>query len=297
MDLFLRILAIITPVLLIVLIGYVYARYRRPDLEAMNTLNIDLLAPLLIFSGLTAKNFDLLANRWLLLGGFCVIWGSGLVALIVARWRKWDTRTFLPPVMFGNTVNMGVPLAVLALGSEAFSPAIALFIMTFLIQFTIGAWLVDRGVAWVEMLRNPMIIAALLGIAFNLGGVVLPDWLAMPLRLLGDAAIPLMLFALGARMLDLNLSGWRIGLVGAALRPLSGLLVAAIFIMLVPLSHADKAQLLIYGSLPPAVINFIVAERYRQEPEKVASIVLLGNIASLVFVPIGLAFALTDVLS
>jgi predicted permease len=40
--------------------------------------------------------------------------------------------------------------------------------------------------------------------------------------------------------------------------------------------------------LPPAVFCFMVAERYRQEPDKVASIVLLGNLAALAFVPVGL---------
>jgi len=40
------------------------------------------------------------------------------------------------------------------------------------------------------------------------------------------------------------------------------------------------------------VLNYVVAERYRQEPEKVASIVLLGNIAALLFIPIALALVL-----
>ena len=46
------------------------------------------------------------------------------------------------------------------------------------------------------------------------------------------------------------------------------------------------------GSLPPAVLNFMVAEQLRQEPAKVASIVLIGNVMSVIFVPIGLALAI-----
>jgi predicted permease len=48
----------------------------------------------------------------------------------------------------------------------------------------------------------------------------------------------------------------------------------------------------LFASLPPAVFCFMVAEQYQQEPEKVASIVLLGNLAALVFVPAGLWFGL-----
>jgi hypothetical protein len=57
----------------------------------------------------------------------------------------------------------------------------------------------------------------------------------------------------------------------------------------------DKSQqglLILFGCLPPAVLNFMVAEQYKQEPGKVASIVLIGNVLSVLFVPLGLALAL-----
>ena len=44
----------------------------------------------------------------------------------------------------------------------------------------------------------------------------------------------------------------------------------------------------LFAALPPAVFCFMIAEQYRQEPDKVASIVLLGNLVSLAFVPLGL---------
>ncbi len=44
--------------------------------------------------------------------------------------------------------------------------------------------------------------------------------------------------------------------------------------------------------LPPAVLNFMFAERYHQEPDKVASMVLIGNLAALVFLPAALALTL-----
>ncbi|MDN3577632.1 AEC family transporter [Chitinimonas viridis] len=288
----LRILAIITPVLLIVLVGYLYARRHKPDLAAMNTLTIELLAPLLVFSGLTSRDFDLLANRWLLLGGALVVFGSGGLAWLVARWRRWDVRTFVPPMMFGNTANMGLPLAVLAFGPAALPPAVALFVMTNMLHFTVGTRMVNPGASLGAMLRSPMILASLAGIACNLAGMHLPEWLSLPIKLLGEAAIPLMLFALGARMLDISLAGWRVGIVGAALGPLAGLAVAWLAAQLLPLQGMAVSQLYVYAALPPAVMNFMIAERYQQEPDKVASIVLLGNVASLLFVPLGLALAL-----
>ena len=51
-------------------------------------------------------------------------------------------------------------------------------------------------------------------------------------------------------------------------------------------------MLLVFGALPPAVLNYVFAERYRQEPDKVASIVMVGNVASLLFISIALAIVL-----
>ncbi len=48
----------------------------------------------------------------------------------------------------------------------------------------------------------------------------------------------------------------------------------------------------IFGALPPAVLNYVFAERYRQEPGKVASMVMLGNLGALLFIPIALALTL-----
>ncbi len=51
-------------------------------------------------------------------------------------------------------------------------------------------------------------------------------------------------------------------------------------------------QLLLFAALPPAVLNYLIAERYDQEPEQVATLVLIGNLGSLVAVPVALYFIL-----
>ena len=54
----------------------------------------------------------------------------------------------------------------------------------------------------------------------------------------------------------------------------------------------ERALLLVFGALPPAVLNYMFAERYNQEPEKVASMVLLGNLMAVIFLPLALAIGL-----
>jgi predicted permease len=110
--------------------------------------------------------------------------------------------------------------------------------------------------------------------------------------MLGDVSIPLLLFSLGVRLADSRHGDLKLSIVGAITTPVAGLLVALPAIHLLGLEGRDAAMLTLFGTLPPAVLNYIFAEQYRQEPERVASIVLVGNTASMVIVPLTLAWVL-----
>ena len=56
----------------------------------------------------------------------------------------------------------------------------------------------------------------------------------------------------------------------------------------------QAGSLLLFGALPPAVMNFLFAERFNQQPKTVASIVLIGNLFAIITLPIALAFVLTN---
>ena len=297
MEVFQRILGIILPVFLMIAAGYGYTRLRgeivKNDLAAVNRLSVELLCPLLLFSALASKDFDLLANLPLIIAGALVALGSALLSWPLARLLGYDPRTFVPPMMYNNCGNMGLPLAVLAFGSTGLSEAVALFMACSLIYFTLGIRLLESGRqgprrATLRMFASPMMLAMMTGMLFAAFRVPLPDFLLQALRLLGEASIPLMLLSLGVRMTDVSFKSWRIGLVGAAVCPLAGLASAALLDLVIPLNAIQRGQLFLFASLPPAVFCFIIAEAYKQEPEKVAAIVMLGNLAALGFVPLGL---------
>ncbi len=297
MDVFHRIAGIILPVFLIIAAGYAYSRLRgevvKSDMAALNRISGEMLCPLLLFSALAAKEFDVVANLPLMLAGVLIALGSGVVAWAVARLLGYDPRTFVPPMIYNNCGNMGLPLAVLAFGPAGLSEAVAMFMACSLVYFTLGIRLMESGRAGprratLRMFANPMMLAMSAGMLFAVVRLTLPPIFMQALRMLGEASIPLMLLALGVRMADVNFRSWRIGLVGAAICPLAGLAVAAALDPLLPLSAMQRGQMYLFASLPPAVFCFIVAENYRQEPDKVAAIVLLGNAAALGFVPLGL---------
>jgi predicted permease len=73
--------------------------------------------------------------------------------------------------------------------------------------------------------------------------------------------------------------------MGALICPVSGLIIALLFLQVVALPTEQIPILLLFSALPPAVLNFLVAERFSQEPQKVASIVLIANFASIAVIP------------
>lgn len=290
--LIIRLFGIIFPVFAIVAVGYLYSRWRQPDMTAANHINMTVLLPALIFHVLSGKDFQLAEYGWLALGGITVVLGSGLLALLAAKAARLSLKTFVPPMMFTNSGNIGLPLAVFAFGEAALPAAVVLFLVENGLHFTLGTWLMDHRAPLRKVLLQPIVAATLIGIAFSLFRWDVPTPVRETVNLLGQASIPLLLFALGTRLTRIDFSEWRIGVLGAILCPLTGVVMVLLVRPFLELTPLQTSLLLVFGALPPAVLNYLVAEQYRQEPGKVASIVLIGNLAGFVSLPIALAFAL-----
>jgi predicted permease len=292
MDLSLRIAAILFPMFGLTGLGYWYGRRHAPDMLAANRLNMDIFVPALIFSGLSGRSYDLANYGTLALAMVLLILGTGAVAWLLARTTGQQPLTLALPLMFNNSVNLGVPLAVLAFGPDILPYTIVLFVVSTGLHFSLGIWLLDHKTKLSNVWRIPAVLAAIAG--FALAELGLPLWppLAVAIKMLGDISIPLALFALGVRMTEAGLSHWRDGLLGAVARPVAGMLIAWALARLLGLQGRQADLLLVYGALPPAVINYVFAERYRQEPDKMAAIVLVGNLASIITLPLVLAIVL-----
>jgi hypothetical protein len=290
--LIIRLFGIIFPVFAIVAVGYLYSRWRQPDMTAANQINMTILLPALIFHVLSGKDFQLAEYGWLALGGIAVVLGSGLLALLATKVARLSIKTFVPPMMFTNSGNIGLPLAVFAFGEAALPAAVVLFLVENGLHFTLGTWLMDHRAPLRKVLIQPIVAATLIGIAFSLFRWDVPTPVRETVNLLGQASIPLLLFALGTRLTRIDFSEWRIGVLGAILCPLTGVVMVLLVRPFLELTPLQTSLLLVFGALPPAVLNYLVAEQYRQEPGKVASIVLIGNLAGFISLPIALAFAL-----
>ncbi len=288
----LRIVAILFPIFAIVAAGYFYGRRHRPEMAVANRLNMDVFVPALVFAAMAGKSFDLAAYGPPALGALLLLLTCGLAAWPVSRLLGVPAKTFVPPMFFNNSGNIGLPLAVLAWGEAALPAAVILFMVENTLHFSLGARLLDPRARLLTLWRIPVVAAALAGLLVAV--LRIPIWspAVTAIRMLGDVSVPLLLFSLGVRMTDVRLGDWMVSLVGAIGRPLLGMAVAWGLVQVLGLQGQQAAMLIVFGALPPAVLNFLFAERYKQEPQRVASIVLVGNLAALVFLPLALALVL-----
>ncbi len=288
----LRIFEITFPIFSIVGVGLVYGYFFHPDMTLPNRINMDIFIPALLFSVLTdkAKEADLFGA--LGLGVSLIILLSGLVSWPLAKALKIDFKTLSPPLMFSNAANLGLPLVLLAFGETALPFAVVMFIVCNFFHVTLGSYLLDKNAHVFKAFLSPMLLATLFALTLNYTGIKVHELILQPASMLGNICVPLMLFALGVRLVSAEFSDWRIGLLSGILAPLIGLIIYFVVLPWLELTRMQQGVLFLFAVLPPAVMNYMFAEHYNQEPGRVASMVLFGNAMSIVTIPLALSYAL-----
>ena len=201
-----RLLAILFPIFAIVAAGFFYGRKHKPEMAVANRLNMDVFVPALVFAAMAGKAIDLGAFAPLALGAFLVLATCGLLAWPIAKLCGVQPKTLVPPMLFNNSGNIGLPLAVLAWGEQALPAAVILFMVENTLHFSFGARLLDPNTRIVTLWRIPVVFAAIAGLTVAL--LKLPIWqpAVIAIKMLGDVSVPLLLFSLGVRMTDVNFS-------------------------------------------------------------------------------------------
>lgn len=288
----LRILEIIVPVFGVIGVGFVYGRRFKPDVQAANALNITIFTPALILYALVEKADIDMHIGTAALGAALIVLGAGLVGWVLARLLGQRRAVVVPPIMFPNCGNLGLPVAQLAFGAASLPLMVVIMITVNTLQFTLGTWLLGDRISPKALLRNPMLVATVIGLAFMGLDWRLPAMIAPGVEMLGDISIPLMLISLGIRLSHGASGQWRMGLSGGLTATVVGLLVALATVWLLQPSQPLAAMLIIVGVMPPAVLNYMLAEAYQVEPQQVAAIVAVGHLIALLALPLTLAFLL-----
>ncbi len=295
MPIVFQIAQIMFPLVVIVGIGIVVGIRQNPQLDTINNINLNVFIPALVFASLIQQQFEFKEFALLGLSGFILVLATAVIAIPLAKLFSTAYRTLAPPLMFHNAGNIGLPLMSLALGPEGLAAALILFLVGNITHFGLGSYMLDHDAKWLRSITSPAILAAVAAVVLQTQGIVIADFVILPIDMLGSIAVPLMLFSLGVQLSHANYDYWKLGVLVGVATPIVGVSLALLISSIVALEKIQFAALILFGALPPAVMNFLFAKRYQQEPTKVSAIVLVGNVLGIISLPLALWFILPGV--
>nr|WP_325253030.1 AEC family transporter [Amylibacter sp.] len=293
MAVLITVLQVVAPVFILALIGVVWVRlgyeYR---VQFVTRLSMTIGVPALIFVSLMKTQIDrttLFDTIWATCSAYLLV---TIVFFALVKLAKLDVQTYLAPLIFGNTGNLGLPLALFAFGEVGMGYAVVVFALMGIYSFTFGIWLVSGGGSPLKVIKEPMVGATLLGGLFMLQGWSTPVWLTNTLTLVGQMAIPLMLITLGVALARLTPENILRGVVLAVVKVVVCVGIAYGVGRFFELSPIALAVLVLQVSTPVAVTSYLLAEKYGADAGEVAGLVVVSTLLSVATIPLTLAFLL-----
>jgi len=281
----------------VILIGYIVGRFGVLGPHApyvMSRLVFFVLSPSLLFTVLADADVHVLFSSLLAVSFITAIVACLLfagIALLILR-RK------LPEAVIGslasgyvNANNIGIPVAVYVLGDPAYSAPVIL--LQLLVLAPIGLTILDittngRASFWRTITKpfsNPLIIGSALGTILAVTGFELPDAVMEPFRIIGAAAVPLVLIAFG-----MSLHGGRLLAPGTDRRGV--ILASAIKLAVMPvlawllarfvfgLEGEQLFAVVVLAGLPTAQNIFVYAQRYERGVTLARDTVLITTVGA-----------------
>lgn len=294
------------PLFLLILLGAALGRLRQPSADfwvQLEKVIYFLLFPAMLVATLATANVGevpVVRLAIALLGGMLVFAG-----LLWAAQRRLDlepaafTSVFQGALRFNTYVGVAGAAALHgSAGATVAAVAVALMVpvvnvlcvASFIAAGTLGPSSLAKSLA--ALVRNPLILACLAGIALNLSGIGLPGWSGSAVELLGRAALPLGLVAVGVALrpqalLRLDRGVWASNLVKLMLMP------ALVFglALLLGLDAVSRDVALLFAALPTATSAYILARQLGGDAELMAALITGQTLLAMATLPLWLHLA------
>lgn len=304
-EIFLRTL----PFFVIIGLGYGAGRTRffTPEATAYLTKFVFYFAlSAMLFRFSSGLSLDELFNGRLVAG---YLWGTAFVygiATAMAFWRGLDIPTTAIEAQcaaIGNVGFLGIPMLAILLGSDAVGPVILILATDLIVFSSLIVILVNGGrtgrltlgtlrTIAIGLVKNPMIVSVTLGLLWSGFSIPMPAPFSDFLSILGGAATPGALFAIGASLAvksaeRIHIAGW-LSFCKLILHPL---FVAIGVLVLFPLDAYTATVVISAAALPVAGNVYMLAQHYGLAPQRVSAAILFSTAASILTVPVIIAWA------
>ena len=287
----LELLSVVAPVFIVALVGLAWARSGAHfDEVSISRLVLNVGIPCLVFHSLTSLDVPPaeLARMAGLAAAVMSMFAVGGVAVLKAM--KLPAHTYLGPLVFANSGNIGLPICLFAFGDAGLALGMAYFAVSSTCHVVLGGPLFAGSFSLRPFFRSPLTWAVVVTVGVVASGVTVPMWIARTTTLLGDIAIPLMLLTLGVSLSKMHPESLGRSMILSFVRLGLGVSAGLLLTTLLGVDGLTRKVLVLQASMPVGVLNYLFAHRYGRSPEQVASLVLVSTLLSVVSIPALLAW-------
>jgi len=298
-GIFLVFLNVVTPVFILVVIGYFVGPRLKIDARSLSRTAYFVFIPAFVFNIISEAKIDselaLQMLSFILVAQIAVALLGFLVGKALRQSRE-ITAAFVLIATFGNVGNFGLPLIVFRLGETARTFATVYFVATVFISFIIcvgvASWARSGGVTAVfSVFKTPALIALIPALVFNITDVEVPIFLSRLSGLLGQAMIPVMLITLGVQMGEIPKIKINFNVFAAStVRLIGGPVLALLIVPYFGLEGLERSTGILQAAMPAAVLASIIALEYKLLPEFVTTTVLFSTLYSIITLTVILTF-------
>lgn len=281
----------VVPIALVALSGVWIGRQFPLDLKTLARLNIYVLLPALVLTGVYGSDLPVGIAIRIVLGfllNCAVLYGIAIASAHTFKLPVEARKGLVATTLLGNTGNIGLPFVLFSLGEVGLSRAIVYLIASALFIATTGpVFLKGAGIkAGLKVtLKLPVLWATLGGLALQGWALQVPLPLDRALTLLSDAAIPIALLTLGIQLSRIRFILGRYECFAAMLRLVVSPLSAYVIGRLLGLEGIDLAVLVLQSAMPVAVNTLIWVTEFGGDSARVARTIVLSTAMSFVSLP------------
>jgi predicted permease len=285
---FSEVLNITLPTFFTIIIGYIVGKTFK--------ISITGIIDVVFYIGLPALAFVSILSKQIVLLDAVKVWAAylmGVIACCAIAWlvfkikREKHSGLYLP-IFSPNTVNVPFPIISLAYGSPGLLVATLYYIPNVVFLYSLGIFIVAAK-SWRENLKEtfkvPTIYTATLALLLNLFHVKVPELVMSPLSFISGMVVPLVLFTLGFNLSSIKVTSIPTTLLASFIRLGVGLGIGILAVYLFNLTGINRSVVILMSSMPAAVNTYVLAAKYKNEPDLVASVVLVTTVASLLMIP------------
>jgi len=283
--------AILAPIVISVGIGFFWGRSGTAyPADFVSRIVMYVGTPCLIVSVMNNVEVDADVMGEVMLATAVAMTAMGLIGWVTLRALKLDIHAYLPPLIFPNNGNMGLPLCLFAFGQIGLALSLGSFMVMMIATFTVGLLIVSDvqgswGSRFKDMARQPVIHSMIIALAMLITGTHLPRWLFNTVDMIGGFAIPLMTITLGVSLATMRIATWRRSLAFSFARIFGGLALGWLSCWTLNVEGVSRSVVLLQSAMPVAVFNYLLALRYDRHPQDIAAMVVISTLLAFITLP------------